>query len=107
MIQTCMDLLSEYLSDCSPYIMELTYDLGKREVSIVCAKNINDWTPGKQLKFTDVIGFTEETFEDFLDDDNIDSLIGLHKMKQGSYCLHTEKRELVIHTVENPTSEVL
>lgn len=102
-----MDLLNKYLKGCSPYIMKLAYDLEKREVTMVCAKSIGDWTPGKQLKFTDVIGFTEHAFEDLIDDDLTDSAIGLHEIEKGSYCLNTEKRELVIQTLKKPTSEVV
>ena len=87
--------------------MELIYDLDKREVSLVCAKSISDWTPGKQLKFTDVTGFAEDTFEDLTDDDCIDSVMGLYEMKEGTYCLCTEKRELMIHTMKSPIGEVV
>lgn len=109
MIWGSMDLLDKYLKGCSPYIMKLAYDLEKREVIMVCAKSIGDWTPGKQLKFTDVIGFTEQTydFEDFVDDELTDSVMGLHKTQSGDYCLSTEKRELMIKTIKDPISMVV
>lgn len=104
-----MDLLNKYLKGCSPYIIKLTYDLEKREVVMVCAKSIGDWTPGKQLKFTDVIGFIEHTldFEDFVDDEYTDSVMGLHKTQAGGYCLRTEKRELIIQTIKDPICKVV
>ena len=102
-----MDLLKKYLPECSPYIMEFTYNLEEREVLVTCAKSISDWQPCKTLKFTDVIGFTEDTFEDLTDDDYTDSIIGLHEIKNGYYCLHTEKRELIINTISSPIAEVV
>lgn len=105
MLRSCMDLLNKYLNGCSPYIIALNYDLEKREFIVVCAKSISDWTKGKQIKFIDVIGFTEIAFEELIDDDLIDSVMGLHQTQNGHYCLHTEKRELTIHTLKTPISE--
>ena len=102
-----MDLLNKYLKGCSPYIMKLNYDLEEREVILVCVKSIADWTQGKKLKFTDVTGFSEHVvdFDDLIDDDLTDSVMGLHEIETGSYCLSTEKRELMIQTTKSPISE--
>ena len=102
-----MDLLNKYLKGCSPYIMELSYDLEKREFSIICAKQISDCTACKGIKFIDVVRFTEETSEGLTDDDCADSVIGLHEVERGVYCLSTEKRELIIHTMKMPISVVV
>lgn len=103
-----MDLLGKHLKGCSPYIMKLNYDLEKREVILICAKSIGDWTPGKKLKFTEVTGFSEYVvdFEDMVDDNLTDSVMGLREIENGSYCLATEKRELTIQTMKKPFSEV-
>ena len=87
--------------------MKLNYDLEEREVILVCAKSIGDWTQGKKLKFTEVTGFSEHAvdLEDFMDDDLTDSVMGLREIETGSYCLNTEKRELMIQTTKSPISE--
>ena len=107
MLGNCMDLLNKYLKGCSPYIMKLDYDLEKREVILVCVKSIGDWTQGKKLKFTDVTGFSEHVvdFEDLIDDNLTDSVMGLREIETGCYCLSTEKRELMIQTSKTPTIE--
>ncbi|MEP6343669.1 MAG: hypothetical protein ABJ275_10160 [Maricaulaceae bacterium] len=109
-----MDLLDKYIKDCSPYIEKLTYDLEKREVIIVFIRNMGGWQHeylkhGQQLKFTDVIGFKENIcdMEGLIDDDITDSIIGFYKTSSGWYCLETEKRELRIQTMKEPTSTVL
>lgn len=101
-----MDLLNKYMKGCSPYIVKFTYDLERREVIIVCGNNVGKWKPGKQLKFTDVVGFTENVydFEDLIDNNLIDSVMGLYKNQNGAYCLSTEKRELIIQTTKEPIS---
>ena len=102
-----MALLNKYLLNCSPYIYHLSYDLNKREILIVCAKQIYDWTPGKQIRFSDVRSFSEQVFEDdILEDDLIDSIIGLHEISEGIYCLYTEKRELIIGVGTEPVGEI-
>jgi len=54
-----------------------------------------------------VTGFSEHVvdFEDFIDDDLTDSVMGLREIETGSYCLSTEKRELMIQTTTNLISE--
>lgn len=102
-----VDLLNKYLKGCSPYIMKLYYDIEKREVILLCAKSIGDWTPGKQVRFTEVTGFSEYIvdYEDMIDNTLTDSVMGLHKVKEGSYCLATEKRELTIPTEVRPFND--
>jgi len=97
-----MDLLNKYLKGCSPYIHQLTYNLVAREFTLVCAKSIGDWVPHKGIRFTDVISFSENCFEDILDDNGIDSVVGMHKVSDGVYCLNTEKREIVLKVGVTP-----
>lgn len=100
-----IDLLNKYLKGCSPYILKMSYNLRRREIVVVCANNTIDWSPKTQLKFTDVVTFSEEVFEDLLDDELIDSIMGFHEMAENVYCLSTEKRELIIKARQKPISE--
>ena len=72
---------------------------------MICAKSIGDWTPGKRICFTHITGFSEQVTEDLIDDNLTDSVMGLYKMEDGRYCLNTEKRELMIHTLSKPNIE--
>lgn len=102
-----MDLIKQHLNDCSPYILNLNYNLNQREIVVVFANNTEDWAPSKRLVFSDVISFSEEPSEDLNDDDLIDSLMDLHIISKGKYCLNTEKRELIFQTKNPLFSEYL
>ncbi len=99
-----MDLCQKYLEGCSPYILQFDYNLEKREITLVCAEDTSNWQPKRLITFTDVISFDEETFEDLIDDSLIDSIMGIHVISEGVYCVNTEKRELVIKAGSEPIS---
>lgn len=104
-----MNLLNKYLSDCSPYILAFEYNLEKRELTITFADKTDNeiWLPGKRLIFTDIRSFSENPSEDLLDDDCIDSILGLHVVPDGKYCLMTEKRELILDVGKEPSSQLV
>ncbi len=95
------DMLSTYLENCSPYILKYNYDLEQREVVITCAGK-----PNREIRFMDVLEFSEQPADDFTDDNLTDSIIGIHKLEENAYCVHTEKRELIIRTNLPPISNV-
>ena len=82
----------------------MSYDMNKREIIIVFSREVGAWSPGKQLKFSDVLSFKEQTFEDLTDDDCMDSIMGLHQLSKNTYCVHTEKREFIFRTGNKPVS---
>jgi len=101
-----MDLLNTYFKGCSPYILELEYNLEKRKIIIICARDTIDWKPGKRLTFSDVTEFSESVVDedDFIDDTLIDSMMGLYPKTDGTYVLCTEKRELFFKSGTDPIS---
>ena len=98
------DLTEKYFHGCSPYIQSLSYDLDRRELSLICFKSVDDQTPGKQLLFAEVNEFDEIQFEDAGDKDLIDSIMGIHLSSNSVYCINTEKRELVLRVGVEPRS---
>lgn len=102
-----IDLLDKYLSGYVPYISKLTYNLEVREVVFVFQKRKVDELSLMRLKFTDVLSFREETFEDAFDDNLTDSIMGMHLVSEGLYCVNTEKRELLIRVAVEPKSELI
>ena len=100
-----MALMNKYLLGCSPYIHDLKYDLDKRTVVVTCFRDTIDWAPGKTVTFADVHGFSEQIFEDAFDKELIDSIMGLHMISDGKYCLNTEKRELILQVGTEPVSQ--
>lgn len=102
-----MALLNKYLSNCSPYILQFSYDLDEREIVIDFAKDTKDWLPGKRLIFSDILEFSQELLEDAYEDTLIDSIMGFHLLDEGIYCVTTEKRELVLRVGADPISQII
>lgn len=85
----------------------LVYDMDRREVRLECVEAPGDQKPHKRVIFSNVLGLTEQMFDDALDDDLMDSVIGINLMPDGAYCLHSQKRELIIHVGSDPVAEVV
>ncbi len=102
-----MDLEKEHFSDCSPYILSLIYNVDDREVEVIFAKDTISWEPYKRLKIANVVEFKQDLLDDAFDDELIDSMMGFRALSDNTYCLTTEKRELVIKANETPVSEVI
>ena len=104
-----MDLMDKYFKGCSPYIYSYTYDIDKREVLLTCAKSTYEWVPFKQLKFIDVLSFSEEIIdkEDAYDDSLIDSVIGIDRDPNGVYFIATEKREHRLTVGAKPIGQII
>lgn len=100
-----MDLINKYISGSSPYIDKLTYDLDEREVIIVFLKKTYNSNSVMRLIFRDVLSFAEEMFEDALEDNLTDSIMGMHMVSDNVYCVKTEKRELLLKVGLEPISE--
>ena len=100
-----MDLQKKHLKNCSPYILELNYNLEKRELTAIFARDTVNWTPGRRIIFPEILSFSETLFEDASDKELIDSVMGFHETYDGRICLSTEKRELILRLAKAPFSE--
>ena len=100
-----MDLLNKYISASSPYIDKLTYDLDERKVVIVFLKKEYNSTSVMRLIFRDVLSFSEEMFEDAFEENLMDSIMGMRLVSENVYCVHTEKRELLLKVGLEPVGE--
>ncbi|WP_026941652.1 hypothetical protein [Hellea balneolensis] len=102
-----MDLLNKYLNGYSPYIQRITYDLDERKLVIACSANSDNRIQFKELIFRDIVSFKEVLFEDAFDDNLTDSIIGIHMISDGVYCVNTEKRELFMQVDKEPIVQVI
>lgn len=91
-----MDMTSEYLKGCSPYIDRLVYDIGKRQLLLVCVDSPETCKPVIEIIFTGIEFYKEETLDDEYDDQCIDSVLGINWVHENTICIHTEKKEIVI-----------
>lgn len=91
-----MDMTSEYLEGSSPYIDRLIYDIGKRQLLLVCVDSPETSQPAIEIIFSGIESYEEETIDDEYDDQCMDSVIGINWLHKKTICIYTEKKEIVI-----------
>ncbi len=91
-----VDLMSEYLKDCSPYISKFVYDIDKRIIELVCVDSIDNCLPKRKITISGIQSYAEETIDDDFDDNCMDGVIGMHEMSVGRFCIHTDKKEVIV-----------
>jgi len=101
------DLMSMYLSGCSPYIATLIYDISNRVLILECVDDPEKRNPLKRIVFSGIRSYSEQTIEDEYDDNCIDGVIGMHWMKDKLFCLSTDKKEIIIELEVEPQVESL
>lgn len=99
------DLMNKFLSGCSPYISELNYDIGKRKLTLVCVNNVEDFLPHTKVTFSGIRSYSEETTDKDYDDDCVDGVLGMSWVTENEFCIHTDKKEIVLDIENEPTSE--
>lgn len=90
------DLMSKYLKGCSPYISQFTYDIEKRTLELVCVKSIDNCIPKRKITISGIQAYLEETIDEEFDDNCMNGVIGLHEMSAGKFCIHTDKKEVIV-----------
>lgn len=99
-----VDLTNKYLNGSSPYIYELLYDIDKRTLTLICTDNADDYNPSRKVVFSGIKSYSQEDCGDANDDRLIDSVIGMNWHKDKVFCLHTQKKEILIEVENEPVS---
>ncbi len=102
-----MDLLDELLGNASPYIANLVYDIDVRLLFIECMDSPEKQKPVLRIVFPDVLSYSEENAINEPDDDSIDDLVDIVLRHDGSYCIDTYKKSIVIKTGSEPFTETM
>lgn len=100
-----MDITTEILKGASPYIASINYDLLNRSLELIAVDDPDKMNPCVKAVFPGITKFLEEVDE--IDDDNIDSVVGIHWMNKHRICIRTEVRELIITLTGKPYAEQL
>lgn len=98
------DLTSHFLNGCSPYICQLTYNPTLREVVLEVASDPESMSPCVKVIFGSVASLSDEN-DHPEENDCIDSVIGMHWMERGLFCLRTQQREMIMELQEEPRIE--
>lgn len=101
------DLMDIYLKGCSSLISSLIYDIDKRILVLECINNPDDCIPRTRVTFSGIRSYSEETVGDGNDDRCMDIVIGMHWIKANVFCLHTDKKEIIIEIENEPKAEII
>ena len=99
------DLMNKYLSGCSPYISDLKYDIDKRTLTLECVNNPDECTPTRKVIFSGIRNYSEETIDEDYDDKCMDGVVGMSWLRDNVFCLHTDKKEIIIELECEPIVE--
>jgi hypothetical protein len=99
------DLMDTYLPGCSPYISKLVYDIDKRILLMECVNSASENVPHTKVTFSGVRSYSEETIDDEYDDHCMDGVVGMNWVKEKVFCIHTEKKEIIIEIENEPATE--
>lgn len=101
------DLTSRYLAGCSPYISSLIYDIVNRTLLLECVTDPNSLKPHTRVFFTGIRSYSEETVNDEFDDMCMEGVVGMHWVREHIFCLHTDKKEIILELENEPRVEVI
>jgi len=96
------DITGNLLKGCSPYIGKMVYDVADRTLIIECVDNVKNMRPAKRIELSGVVKYDEENLDDVLDDQLLDSIIGINWMDDKKLCIHTEKKEIILKLENSP-----
>ena len=97
-----MDITSKLLTGASPYLSSFQYDVLNREITLKFVNDPDNMKCVKEVKIIDVLQYQEsDTIED-LDDELIDSVIGIHWMNESTLCIRTETKEAIVKVGKKP-----
>lgn len=77
----------------------------KRTLLLECVRGINTCKPHTRIVFDGIKSYSEETVDDEYDDQCMDSVIGMHWVKEHVFCLRTEKKEIIVEVEREPRIE--
>jgi len=100
-----MNNLMQLLSGASPFISTFIYDVLKRNLVIELVDDPEKMNPVKRLIFSDIISYAEEDLGGEVDDECIDSVIGIDWIDDASLCLKTDNKEIILKVGTQPFSE--
>ncbi len=100
-----MDITTKLLEGASPYLSRITYHGIERYLELIAVDNPDKMNDKVRIVFPQVINYSEEINE--VDDDLIDSVIGIHRMAEDRICIKSDIREIVITLKGEPYAEAI
>ncbi|MFT6549975.1 MAG: hypothetical protein ACJA1I_000001 [Zhongshania marina] len=98
-----MDITIDLLEGVSPFLSGVTYDILKRELVLVAVDDPEGMKDTKKIVFPQIDRYTEDVEE--IDDELMESVIGIHWCGPKEICIKTDSREIVISLSGKPYAQ--
>ena len=103
--QAKKSLTGKLLSDCSPYIFNLVYDIDVRMLFIECIDEPESGEPDLRMVFPGVLSYQEKNLQGKPDDETMDDVVSIEQTQQGCIVITTYKKEITLQVAGEPFVE--
>ena len=100
-----MELTEQLLSNSSPYISNLVYDIDVRMLFIECFDDPDSQNPVARIVFPGVLSYTETNLLETPDDESVDDVVSIERMDPRRIVITTYKKEILLTLTEEPFVE--
>lgn len=100
-----MELTEQLLSNCSPYIANLVYDIDVRMLFIECVDDPDRQNPVSRIVFPGVLTYSETNLLEKPDDETIDDVVSIERLDSRQIVITTYKKEILLTLTEEPFVE--
>ncbi len=100
-----MELTDQLLSNCSPYIANLVYDIDVRMLFIECFDDPDKQNPVARIVFPGVLSYAETNLLESPEDDSIDDIVSVERIDARKLVITTYKKEILLTLTEEPFVE--
>lgn len=101
-----MELTDQLIGDCSPYIGNFVYDIDVRLVFIELLDSPEQQQLKRRIVFPGIIAFSETNLQTS-DEEELDDLVSVQRLAADKLVVTTYKKELLLHTAEEPFVEAI
>lgn len=100
-----MELTEQLLSESSPYIANLVYDIDVRLLFIECFDDPEQQNPVARIVFPGILSYSETSLLEAPDDESIDDVVSIEQMDNRRIVITTYKKEILLTLTEEPFVE--
>ncbi len=100
-----MELTEQLLSNSSPYISNLVYDIDVRMLFIECFDDPESQNPVARIVFPGILSYAETNLLEAPDDESVDDVVSIERMDARRIVITTYKKEILLTLTEEPFVE--
>ena len=100
-----MELTEQLLSNSSPYISNLVYDIDVRMLFIECFDDPDSQNPVARIVFPGILSYAETNLLEAPDDESVDDVVSIERLDARRIVVTTYKKEILLTLTEEPFVE--